>query len=84
MTVVLSVAKDLIARSFKTLPRQAAMRSFASLRMTDALKSWQPASERRSAMDKQYDRSAEDLGNIIGLEHVNLQVEDQGVALGAG
>ena len=28
---------------------------------------------------KQYDRSAEDLGNIIGLEHVNLQVEDQGL-----
>ena len=29
---------------------------------------------------KQYDRSAEDLGNIVGLEHVNLQVEDQGLA----
>ena len=28
-------------------------------------------------MSKQYDRSAEDLGNIVGLEHVNLQVEDQ-------
>ena len=28
-------------------------------------------------MDKQYDRSAEDLGNIVGLEHVNLQVENQ-------
>jgi hypothetical protein len=28
-------------------------------------------------MEKQYDRSAEDLGNIVGLEHVNLQVEDQ-------
>ena len=28
---------------------------------------------------KQYDRSAEDLGNIVGLEHVNLQVEDQGL-----
>ncbi len=27
---------------------------------------------------KHYDRSAEDLGNIVGLEHVNLQVEDQG------
>ena len=26
---------------------------------------------------KHYDRSAEDLGNIVGLEHVNLQVEDQ-------
>ena len=25
---------------------------------------------------KQYDRSAEDLGNIVGLEHVNLQVEE--------
>jgi catechol-2,3-dioxygenase len=30
-------------------------------------------------MAKQYDRSAEDLGNIVGLEHVNLQVEDQGL-----
>ena len=28
-------------------------------------------------MDKEYDRSAEDLGNIVGLEHVNLQVENQ-------
>jgi hypothetical protein len=28
-------------------------------------------------MDKRYDRSAEDLGNIVGLEHVNLQVENQ-------
>ena len=24
-----------------------------------------------------YDRAAEDLGNIVGLEHVNLLVEDQ-------
>jgi hypothetical protein len=28
-------------------------------------------------MSKQYDRSAEDLGNIVALEHVNLQVENQ-------
>ena len=28
-------------------------------------------------MSKQYDRSAEDLGNIVGLEHVNLQVDNQ-------
>ena len=28
-------------------------------------------------MSKQYDRSAEDLGNIVGLEHVNLQIADQ-------
>jgi catechol-2,3-dioxygenase len=28
-------------------------------------------------MSKHYDRSAEDLGNIVGLEHVNLQVENQ-------
>jgi hypothetical protein len=28
-------------------------------------------------MDKHYDRSAEDLGNIVGLEHVNLQITDQ-------
>ena len=31
-------------------------------------------------MAKQYDRSAEDLGNIVALEHVNVQVEDQGPA----
>ena len=31
-------------------------------------------------MVKQYDRSAEDLGNIVALEHVNVQVEDQGLA----
>ena len=31
-------------------------------------------------MNKQYNRSAEDLGNIVGLEHVNLQIEDQGPA----
>jgi len=30
---------------------------------------------------KQYDRSAEDLGNIVALEHVNLQVEDQGLTM---
>ncbi|MFO1081360.1 MAG: hypothetical protein U1E23_12145 [Reyranellaceae bacterium] len=28
-------------------------------------------------MTRQYDRAAEDLGNIVGLEHVNLQVENQ-------
>jgi hypothetical protein len=31
-------------------------------------------------MGKQYDRSIEDLGNIVALEHVNLQIEDQGTA----
>ncbi len=31
-------------------------------------------------MAKRYDRGAEDLGNIVGLEHVNLQVADQGLA----
>jgi hypothetical protein len=31
-------------------------------------------------MAKQYDRSAEDLGNIVGLEHVNVQIGDQGLA----
>ncbi len=31
-------------------------------------------------MDKSYDRGAEDLGNIVALEHVNLQIEDQGLA----
>lgn len=31
-------------------------------------------------MATQYDRSAEDLGNIVGLEHVNLLVPDQGLA----
>jgi hypothetical protein len=29
-------------------------------------------------MAKQYDRSAEDLGNVVGLEHVNVLVPDQG------
>jgi hypothetical protein len=31
-------------------------------------------------MPRQYDRSAEDLGNVVALEHVNVQVEDQGLA----
>jgi len=31
-------------------------------------------------MARQYDRSAEDLGNIVALEHVNVQVPDQGLA----
>lgn len=31
-------------------------------------------------MARQYDRSAEDLGNIVALEHVNVQIEDQGLA----
>src|SRR6478672_12373303 len=31
-------------------------------------------------MGKQYDRSAEDLGNVVGLEHVNLLIPDQGLA----
>jgi len=31
-------------------------------------------------MAKQFDRSAEDLGNVVGLEHVNLLVPDQGLA----
>jgi hypothetical protein len=31
-------------------------------------------------MTSQYDRSAEDLGNIVALEHVNLGIEDQGLA----
>jgi hypothetical protein len=30
-------------------------------------------------MPQQYDRRAEDLGNIVGLEHVNVQVADQGL-----
>src|SRR5882757_4638343 len=30
-----------------------------------------------SVMTNKYDRAAEDLGNIVGLEHVNLLVEDQ-------
>lgn len=29
------------------------------------------------SQSKTYDRSEEDLGNVVGLEHVNLQVEDQ-------
>src|SRR5579864_6861922 len=31
-------------------------------------------------MAKRFDRSAEDLGNIVMLEHVNVQVEDQRTA----
>jgi hypothetical protein len=31
-------------------------------------------------MSKTYDRTAEDVGNIVGLEHVNLQIADQGIA----
>ncbi|SJZ70602.1 hypothetical protein SAMN02745126_01974 [Enhydrobacter aerosaccus] len=31
-------------------------------------------------MAGQYDRSAEDVGNIVALEHVNVQVPDQGLA----
>jgi hypothetical protein len=31
-------------------------------------------------MAKHYDRKAEDLGNITGLEHVNLQIPDQALA----
>ncbi len=31
-------------------------------------------------MAKKYDRSAEDIGNIVGLEHVNVQVPDQRLA----
>ena len=31
-------------------------------------------------MAKQYDRSAEDLGNVVGLEHVNVLVPDQQLA----
>src|SRR5260370_40713916 len=27
-----------------------------------------------------YDRTAEDLGNLIGLEHVNLRINNQGLA----
>ena len=31
-------------------------------------------------MTQRYDRSAEDLGNIVGLEHVNIRVPDQRLA----
>jgi len=31
-------------------------------------------------MSKTYDRGAEDLGNIVGLEHVNVTIPDQGLA----
>ena len=31
-------------------------------------------------MIREYDRAAEDLGNIVALEHVNLQIADQGLA----
>src|SRR3981189_3158892 len=54
------------------------MRSFASLRMTLGLRSCPGNGGRAMPKDgKQTDRSPEDLGNIVGLEHVNLQVENQ-------
>jgi len=31
-------------------------------------------------MASQFDRTAEDLGNIVALEHVNVLVPDQGLA----
>ena len=31
-------------------------------------------------MSKPFDRAAENFGNIIGLEHTNLTVPDQGLA----
>ena len=31
-------------------------------------------------MEKTYDRAAEGLGNIVGLEHVNVQIADQEIA----
>jgi hypothetical protein len=31
-------------------------------------------------MASTYDRSAEDLGNVVGLEHVNVTVPDQQLA----
>jgi hypothetical protein len=31
-------------------------------------------------MEQKYDRSAEDLGNIVALEHVNVTVSDQQLA----
>src|SRR5712664_2636751 len=31
-------------------------------------------------MEQRFDRSEEDLGNIVGLEHVNIMVPDQVVA----
>jgi hypothetical protein len=32
-------------------------------------------------MDKKFDRTAEDIGNVIGLEHVNVTVPDQQLAM---
>ena len=32
------------------------------------------------SIKKKYDRSSEDMGNIVGLEHVNTQIPDQGLA----
>src|ERR671929_914734 len=31
-------------------------------------------------MDQRFDRSSEDLGNLVGLEHVNVRVPDQRLA----
>ena len=38
------------------------------------------SSEKRTSMPQQFDRSAEDLGNAVHLEHVNIQVPDQRLA----
>jgi hypothetical protein len=35
---------------------------------------------RKVPMEQKYDRSAEDLGNIVALEHVNITVPDQQLA----
>src|SRR5947209_4925593 len=39
-----------------------------------------PPRPRAASMPQQFDRSAEDLGNAIHLEHVNIQVPDQRLA----
>ena len=36
--------------------------------------------QRRAGKPGQFDRSIEDLGNVIALEHVNVRVPDQGLA----
>jgi len=33
-----------------------------------------------AAQQQLYDRAAEDLGNLVGLEHVNLRINNQGLA----
>jgi hypothetical protein len=40
----------------------------------------QPETTRRTVGDQRFDRSVEDVGNVVALEHVNIRVPDQRLA----